>query len=54
MGTQLEPVYVPQDDIDIYVVDEEGWYVIDEDFRVIDGPFASRADCLRAIAQKAA
>jgi len=51
MNAKLEPVYVPADDVDIFAVDEEGWYLVDEDGRVTDGPFASRNDCLKAIAQ---
>jgi hypothetical protein len=55
MSAKLEPVYVPADDIDIYAVEEEGWYVMDEvDYRIIDGPFASRNECLKMIEAKAA
>ncbi len=49
MSGKLEPVYVPADDVDIYEVPDEGWYAMDDDHQVIDGPFASREDCLRAI-----
>ena len=53
MNAKLEPVYVPADDVDIFSVDEEGWYVMDEDRQVVDGPFASRSDCLKAIEEAA-
>jgi hypothetical protein len=49
MSGKLEPVYVPADDVDIYGVEEEGWYVVDETFQVFSGPFTSHKDCLGAI-----
>jgi hypothetical protein len=49
MGGKLEPIYVPADDVDLYGVELEGWYSMDEDFVVIEGPYVSRNDCLRDI-----
>jgi hypothetical protein len=49
MSGKLEPIYVPADDVDLYDVPDEGWYAIDEDHQIADGPFASRVDCLLAI-----
>ncbi len=51
MSGKLEPVYVPAEDIDIFAVADEGWYVIDDDRVIIDGPFASEKDCLKLIAE---
>jgi hypothetical protein len=51
MSAKLEPVYVPADDMDIYGVEDEGWYAADDDHQVIGGPFASRRECLEAIAE---
>jgi hypothetical protein len=50
MIAKLEPIYVPADDIDQFGVEEEGWYVIDDNRTVFDGPFDSRPACLKAIA----
>lgn len=49
MSGKHEPMYVPADDVDMYGVGEEGWYAVDDDFQVIDGPFNNRQDCLKAI-----
>ncbi len=49
MSGKLEPVYVPADDVDAYGVADEGWYVIDDDLQVIQGPFADRKECERAL-----
>lgn len=51
MSGKLEPVYVPADDVDIFGVSDEGWYTIDSDRMVVDGPFANEKDCLKAIAE---
>ena len=49
MSGKLEPIYVPADDVDIFGVTYEGWYAIDDDNEVFEGPFASRQDCQDAI-----
>lgn len=53
MSDTFEPVYVPADDVDLYGVADEGWYVLDEDFRIVCGPFDTRSDCMKAIADGA-
>ncbi len=50
MNGKLEPVFVPAEDTDNYGVGEEGWYAMDDDLQVFDGPFASRAECMKALA----
>lgn len=51
MSGKLEPVYVPADDVDIFAVSDEGWYVIDDDRVIIDGPFENEKACLKVIAE---
>jgi hypothetical protein len=42
------PAYVPEMDTDMYGVRESGWYLFDDNHRAVDGPFASRADAVKA------
>jgi hypothetical protein len=51
MSGKLEPVYVAADDVDMYGVEDEGWYAVDDGQQVISGPFASQKECLEAIAE---
>ena len=53
MSRKLDAFYIPADDIDIYGVEEEGWYAVDEEYRVVDGPFASHQACLKAVEEAA-
>lgn len=52
MNDRYEPFYIPADDVDMYGVADEGWYAIDEDYQVVDGPFTDRKECLHAIENK--
>lgn len=45
----LIAVDVHTDDVGDYKVTEPGWYGVDDDDKVVLGPFASLAECERAI-----
>ncbi len=45
----LAAVLVPDDEVDLYNVTEGGWYAVDDEDKAILGPFASLAECDRAI-----
>ena len=45
----LAAVLVPDDEVDLYNVTEGGWYAVDDADKAILGPFASLAECDRAI-----
>jgi hypothetical protein len=45
----LIPVHVSNDDVGDYNVTEPGWYAVDDGDKVVLGPFASLAECERAI-----
>lgn len=48
----LVAVHVPNDDVDLYSVSESGWYAIDEENRVVLGPFESLGECDTAIGER--
>jgi hypothetical protein len=45
----LIAVHVAKDDVGDYHVTEAGWYAADDGEKVVLGPFASLAECERAI-----
>jgi hypothetical protein len=45
----LIPVHVSGEDVGDYNVTEPGWYAVDDGEKVVLGPFASLAECERAI-----
>jgi hypothetical protein len=45
----LIPVHVSDGDVGDYNVTEPGWYAVDDGEKVVLGPFASLAECERAI-----
>jgi hypothetical protein len=45
----LIAVHVSDQDVGDYNVSEAGWYAVDDGDRVMLGPFASLAECERAI-----
>jgi hypothetical protein len=45
----LIPVHVSDQDVGDYNVTEPGWYAVDDGEKVVLGPFASLAECERAI-----
>ena len=45
----LIAVHVSDDEVGDYNVTEEGWYAVDDGGKVTLGPFASLAECERAI-----
>jgi hypothetical protein len=45
----LIAVHVPTEDVEDYSVRETGWYAVDDGGKVVLGPFASLAECDRAI-----
>ena len=49
MSGKLDAIYVAADDVDVYAVGDEGWYVMDDDLLVIDGPFETRKECIKAM-----
>ncbi|HZQ00393.1 MAG TPA: hypothetical protein VFB13_12690 [Reyranella sp.] len=48
----LFAVHVASDDVGDYKVSEPGWYAADDNEKVVLGPFASLAECERAIRDK--
>ncbi|WIM12113.1 hypothetical protein [Enhydrobacter sp.] len=49
MTRDLIAVHIRDDDVGDYRVREAGWYALDEADKPILGPFASLAECERAI-----
>jgi hypothetical protein len=45
----LIPVHLSDDDVSDYNVTEAGWYATDDGGRIVLGPFATLAECERAI-----
>jgi hypothetical protein len=45
----LIALHIPEDETGDYRVREAGWYAVDDGGKVILGPFASLAECERAI-----
>jgi len=45
----LKAIHIPDEDVGDYRVTEAGWYAVDDSDRVVLGPFASLAECERAI-----
>jgi hypothetical protein len=45
----LIPVHISGEDVGDYKVTEPGWYAVDDGEKVVLGPFASLAECERAI-----
>ena len=45
----LIAVHVSDQDVSDYNVTEPGWYAVDDGERIVLGPFASLAECERAI-----
>ncbi len=45
----LVAIDVHADDVGDYKVTEPGWYAVDDNDKVVLGPFASLAECERAI-----
>ena len=45
----LIAVHVPTEDVGDYNVRETGWYAVNDGGKVVLGPFASLAECDRAI-----
>lgn len=48
----LIAVDVRSDDVGDYRVSEPGWYAIDDNDKIVLGPFASLAECERAIRER--
>lgn len=48
----LFPVHVADSDVGDYNVTEAGWYAVDDGEKVVLGPFASLAECERAIGER--
>jgi hypothetical protein len=48
-SNDLMAVSVPDADVGDYNVREAGWYAVDDAGKVVLGPFASLAECERAI-----
>ena len=48
----LIAVDVHADDVGDYSVSEPGWYAVDDGDKVVLGPFASLAECERAIRER--
>lgn len=48
----LTAVHVPDADVGDYNVREAGWYAVDDGGKVVLGPFASLAECERAIRER--
>ena len=48
----LIAVDVHGDDVGDYKVTEPGWYAVDDSDKVVLGPFASLAECERAIQER--
>ena len=51
-ATDLTAVHVPNEDFDLYSVSESGWYAIDEQDKMVLGPFVSLGECDRAIHER--
>jgi len=49
MPRDLIALHVSDEDIGDYAVREAGWYAVDDAGKVVLGPFASLAECERAI-----
>ena len=45
----LAAVRVPDDEVDLYHVTEAGWYAVDDQDKVVLGPFERLGECDRAI-----
>jgi len=45
----LYPLHVVDADVGDYSVSEAGWYAVNDDEKVVLGPFSSLAECERAI-----
>ena len=43
------PLHVVDADVGDYSVSEAGWYAVNDDEKVVLGPFSSLAECERAI-----
>lgn len=54
MGTppDLTAVRIPDDEVDFYRVSEGGWYVVDDEDKVVLGPFENLDECDQAIRDK--
>ena len=50
----LAAIRVPDDEVDLYNVTEGGWYAVDDDDKVVLGPFESLGECDRAIQDRVA
>jgi len=48
-GGQLDAIYIPHEESDLRGVEESGWYIVNDDHRMVGGPFSSREDCVAAI-----
>jgi len=48
----LMAVHIPDEDAGDYRVREAGWYAIDENEKVVLGPFSSLAECEQAICDR--
>ncbi|MBS0220654.1 MAG: hypothetical protein JSR91_07925 [Proteobacteria bacterium] len=48
----LIAVHIADDDVGDYLVREAGWYAVDDSDKPVLGPFASLAECERAIRER--
>jgi hypothetical protein len=51
MGNKRVSTYVPDGKLEQFGVGEAGWYVADENRRLVDGPYSTRTECEKAIAE---
>jgi hypothetical protein len=49
MPQDLIALHITEDDVGDYRVREAGWYAVDENDKVVLGPFTNLAECERAI-----
>jgi hypothetical protein len=54
MAKDLIAVHIGDEDIGDYRVREAGWYAVDDSDKAVLGPFASLAECERAIRDQVA